>query len=340
MGMNMIVHNPGFLTTVQDLGRYGYQQYGMPVAGAMDGYALQAANIIVGNNRNEAGLEITFGSFSVEFEGKGLVSLAGADLNALLNDKEVKPWQSFEVLSGDRLKVTGNKDGCRAYLAVQGGIEVPIVMGSKSTYLRGKLGGFKGRKLSERDIIKCGGNGSEGKMNCIRIPKEFVPDYKRRNIRIIMGPQDDCFSREEQEKFLSATYQITNQYDRMGYRLEGPIIKHQKGPDIISDGIASGAIQIPGNGQPIIMLADRQTTGGYTKIANVISVDLPLLAQLKPGDMVTFKRESLEEAQKLCYEQESKLTGLADYIKKIDAGTQYLVRIKGREYMVYCKEIR
>lgn len=330
----MIVENPGMLTTVQDLGRYGFQQYGMPVAGAMDNYAMRIANIIVGNDRNAAVLEITFMGFSVRFEDKGIIAITGADLGASLNGRKIEAWQSIEVNSGDKLTFTTMINGCRSYLAVQGGIGVPSIMGSRSTYIRGKIGGYYGRKLLKGDVLESDDLNAVIVTSCIKVPSEFIPQYDNSCVRVILGPQDDAFSQEEIAKFLNSFYQIGKQYDRMGYRLEGPVIKHKESPDIISDGIALGAVQIPGHGQPIIMMADHQTTGGYTKIANVISIDIPYLAQLKPGDRVCFSEISLEEAQELYDEREKKLNKLSEYVEKMTEAMNYLVRVNGREYTV------
>lgn len=312
MQINMQIENPGILTTIQDLGRFGYEKFGMPVAGAMDSYALQVANILVGNARDEAALEISFMGLSLKFEGNGLIAITGADLGATLNSRQIKPWQSIEISSGDELKFTAVKKGCRAYLAVQGGLDIPVVMGSKSTYLRGAIGGFQGRKLRQGDEIR--GNEIKKKISPEILPEEFIPRYDGKTIRVIPGPQADYFSKDELNKFFTSPYKITNQYDRMGYRLEGPIIKHVKGPDIISDGIVPGAIQVPGHGQPIIMLADCQTAGGYSKIATVISVDLPILAQLMPGNELSFAEISIEKAHLLYNLQESKLAKLSKYM--------------------------
>ncbi len=340
MGTKMIVEHPGLLTTVQDLGRFGYQQYGMPVAGAMDGYALQAANILAGTPRGEGALEITFSGFSVRFQGSCRVAITGGDLGPRLNNRDIEPWQSLQVESGDVLGFTGVKKGCRAYLAVEGGIKVPAVMGSKSTYIRGRLGGYSGRKLLKGDVLEAGDTDTVDVLPCIKVPREFIPDYDSEvTVRAIAGPQDDYFEEEQVRKFFSAQYRVTHQCDRMGYRLEGPEIKHKKGPDIISDGIALGAVQVPGHGQPIVMMADRQTTGGYTKIANVISVDIPYLAQLKPGDRVSFKETDMEEARKLYMERERLLDRLSRFVENRDNVTRYLIRVKGREFSVTVREI-
>lgn len=339
LASKIIVENPGLLTTVQDLGRYGYQQYGMPVAGAMDNYALKVGNILVGNDIDEAGLEITLTGCTLKFNGKGIAALTGADLGAHLNGKVINNWQSFEFNDGDRLVFTTVKKGCRAYLTICGGIDVPVVMGSKSTYLRGKIGGFQGRKLMKTDVLACGEVKPNQLPYCAVVPDKLIPDYDKRIIRVVLGPQDDYFLQEEIEKFLVSFYEVTGQYDRMGYRLKGQVIKHKKGPDIVSDGIAPGAIQIPGHGQPIIMLVDRQTTGGYTKIANVISVDLPLLAQIKPGEKVNFTNISIQEAQELYQEQEKKLVRLKALVEQNRGYTDYFIRVNGKRYSVRVEEI-
>ncbi|MDW7685280.1 MAG: biotin-dependent carboxyltransferase family protein [Bacillota bacterium] len=308
----MRVENPGLLTTVQDLGRFGFEKFGMPVAGAMDSYALQAANILVGNPPNEGGLEISFIGLTLTFTGQGLIAITGADLGATLNGRQIEPWQSLQINSGDELKFAALKKGCRAYLAVQGGFDIPRIMGSKSTYLRGCIGGFKGRKLAMGDDLTS--NEIRKKLAPEHLPEEFISSYENKTIRVIPGPQADYFSSDQLTSFLSSTYKITNQYDRMGYRLEGPRIEHSKGPDIISDGIVPGSVQVPGHGQPIIMLADCQTAGGYSKIATVISVDLDILAQLMPGNELRFAEISIEKAQLLYNLKESKLAKLYDYM--------------------------
>ncbi|MFZ5944187.1 MAG: biotin-dependent carboxyltransferase family protein [Bacillota bacterium] len=312
MQIKMTVENPGLLTTIQDLGRFGYEKFGMPVAGAMDGYALQLANILVGNSRDEAGLEVSFIGLALKFQGNGLIAITGADLGVTLNGQNIKSWQSLEVKTGDLLTFASLKKGCRAYLAIQGGFDIPTVMGSKSTYLRGNIGGFKGRKLLMGDELRS--NEVHQKLSPEILPEEFIPRYDSKKIRVILGPQENYFTREELEKFFSSSYKITNQYDRMGYRLEGAAIKHSKEPDIISDGIVPGSIQLPGHGQPIIMLADSQTTGGYSKIATVIFVDLSILAQLMPGNDLCFEEVSIEKAHLLYKLQESKLTRVSEYM--------------------------
>ena len=294
------VSTPGLLTTVQDLGRWGYQGKGMPVAGAMDPQALKIGNILVGNDPQEAALEITvMGPTLTVAEGEGLIALTGAEIEFTINEIETPLWQSIKVKAGDVISVTSPKGkGCRAYLCISGGIDVPLIMGSKSTYLRAKVGGLEGRALKAGDLI------SAGPLKPLTwLAADFIcPEHLRPErgpdlpLRVVLGPQDDAFTEKGIKTFLESEYKITNEADRMGYRLEGPVIEHKSGADIISDAIPLGAVQVPGHGRPICMLADRQTTGGYTKIAVLCTPDIATLAQRIPGQSVSFKAISLEES--------------------------------------------
>ncbi|MGI6704814.1 MAG: biotin-dependent carboxyltransferase family protein [Clostridia bacterium] len=323
----------GILATIQDLGRRGYQKYGMPVSGAMDSFALQVGNILVGNERGEAAIEITYPGFEAEFLTDCVFAVTGGDLGAKLDGRYISMWKSYRAQKGSRLIFTELRAGCRSYLAVNGGIDVPIVMGSKSTYLRGKIGGFEGRKLQAGDILhlasdRTGWDELVGR----RMPVSCIPSYPSGcEILVILGPQHEAFTKESLEKFLGTPYRIGKESDRMGYRLEGERLEHLEGPDIISDGIALGAIQVPGHGMPIVMLADRQTTGGYTKIATVITVDIPKLAQMKPGDEISFSVISLKEAHRLLREQEALLQRLKDWPPS-PASREYRMKIDGISY--------
>jgi len=293
----------GMLTTVQDLGRYGYQRYGVPVAGAMDPFALQVANALVGNSLDEAALEITVAGPTLRATDSCLIAVTGADLSFRVNGRPLPLWMAVFVRRGWIIEFGGRKTGCRAYLAVAGGIDVPPIMGSKSTYLRGGFGGFQGRALRGGDLIPVG-------QTAFHLPslagKEFPPGRIRGysdtpEVHVVLGPQDDYFTEEGITAFLSSEYEVTPTSDRMGYRLQGPEIAHKGRADIISDGIVLGTVQVPADRQPIVLMADRQTTGGYPKIATVISADVPLLAQCMPGaSTVTFKAITVEEAQ-ACY---------------------------------------
>jgi antagonist of KipI len=296
---SIIIKSAGMLTTVQDQGRYGYQRYGMPVSGAMDIFSYELANLLVGNKVYEACLETTITGPEILFTDAGAVALCGADMGPLKNGMPVSMNKTLKIKSGDMLSFRGLKNGCRCYIAFAGGINVPPVMGSRSTYLRAKTGGFGGRALKSGDELALGE--SEKEIRILEIPgKLLLPFKSSQTIRICPGPEINRFGLEGLQELLTSEYTVTDHSDRMGYRLAGNIIKHKSSnADIISAGISAGTIQIPGDGQPVILMADRQTTGGYSRIANVISADLTLLAQMIPGDRILFREISLKEAQAL-----------------------------------------
>ncbi|RPH32167.1 MAG: biotin-dependent carboxyltransferase family protein [Bacteroidales bacterium] len=311
---SIIIHSPGLLTTVQDFGRYGYQRFGMPVSGAMDSLSLRLANLLVGNHPNDACLETTLTGPEISFTSKGVIAICGADMNPSINGKTIQLNKTIEVKAGQTLSFEGLNYGCRSYIAFGGGIDTPITMESRSTYLRAKVGGFEGRALKTGDELPLGSINK--KIKSIEIPKDFIPKYQSNQIvQIIAGPEVRSFGSEGIRNFLTSEYAISDQSDRMGYRLTGPTIKHQSnGADIISAGISIGTIQITGNGQPIILMADRQTTGGYTRLANLISNDLTLVAQLKPSDRVRFREVSLEKAQEQLFNRELILKKVFRYL--------------------------
>lgn len=293
------VSSPGMLTTVQDEGRWGFQGKGMPVAGAMDIQSLKLGNILVGNPEGAAALEVTIlgPTLRVE-EGEGVVAVTGAELSFTVNGAAVPNWTVVYVRAGDTLAFGAPLSGCRAYLCVSGGIDVPVVMGSRSTYTRAKVGGVDGRALKKDDGVRCGDpaplwRSCEG-MTC---PEALRAIYDAEApLRVVAGLQEDHFTDKGIETLYSSEYTISNSADRMGYRLDGPVVEHVDAADIISDPIALGAVQVPGHGQPIIMLADRQTTGGYTKIGTVCSVDVAALSQRLPGHKVHFSKITLDDA--------------------------------------------
>lgn len=337
----------GLLTTIQDLGRESYQQYGVPVSGAMDSHALQMANLLVGNNRDSALIEMTLLGPEIEFQSDECIALTGADCNPTINSKPVEMEVTLLVKKGDQLKCNYAKGGIRSYLAIAGVFDIPKVMGSYSTYLRGGFGGYKGRKIIDGDEIQIISNPP---VEIRRLPKENESKIKVNNIiRVILGPEDEAFTEKGIETFLSQSYRLTTQSDRMGYRFEGEEIEHKKSADIISAGITLGAIQIPGDGKPIIMMADHQTTGGYTKIANVVSVDIPLLAQMIPGDEIYFQRISINEAHSLIRKQEEDFKRLETFFKKevlcdqnenkASAVKNYNIRVNNNNYTVTVEEV-
>ncbi len=297
---SIIIRSPGMLTTVQDGGRYGYQRFGMPVSGAMDTWSFRVANFLAGNSPDAACLETTLLGPVIQFTDTAFISICGADMYPCLNDRPIGMWETIPVEKNDILSFSGLKHGCRSYIAISGGIDVPPVMGSRSTYLRGGIGGFMGRSLKSGDVVPVGEKPA-GKIQIREYPEENLPVYfSHQTVRIIPGPEVKRFWPGGIRNFLTDRYQISAHSDRMGYRLEGSAIPAESGNyDVISAGISAGTIQVTGNGQPVILMADRQTTGGYARIANVISVDLPLVAQMKPGDTLNFREVSLDAAQKL-----------------------------------------
>ena len=298
----------GPLATIQDRGRYGYQDRGVPVSGAMDRHALRIANLLVGNREEEACIEITLGSFRVEFLRATRFALTGADQAPRLNGQLIANWKCRFAEAGDVLALDFAHSGFRSYLAIEGGVDVPPVMGSRSTYLRGGFGGYEGRQLQKGDILRCG---REQGTPIHELPGGLIPRYTDEPVlRVVLGPQDDYITPEGITAFLSESYETTVRMDRMGCSLNGPPIAHAKGPDIISDGIVAGAVQVPGSKQPLILMADAQTIGGYVKIATIASFDLPLVAQLQPGCRVRFKAMSLLEAREIYLRQEYRMRNI------------------------------
>ncbi len=282
------VLKPGLLTTVQDAGRPGHRASGLPVAGAMDWLACALANLLAGNPPDAAVLEMTLLGGTFRFERAGQAAVCGADMQGTLRGEPVASGTSFPVKAGDELAFRGARSGCRAYLAVLGGIDVPVVLGSRSTYFRAAVGGFQGRALRAGDVLPVG-NSPGGPSEPRALPPDLLPSYgSTASLRVLLGPQDDHFTAAGIATFLGSTYRVTNQNDRMGYLLDGPTIERNRGPDIVSDALCPGAVQVPGSGRPLVMMADAQTVGGYTKIATVIGPDLGRLAQAKLGDSVKF----------------------------------------------------
>ncbi len=294
MGIRFL--NGGLLTTVQDAGRRGYQRFGLGVSGAVDVSAYVYANILVGNSDDEAVLEVTLLGPTLEFTLPSVIAITGGDLSPMLNGEAFPMYRAVRVEKGDVLSFGTPKTGCRAYIAFAGGLSIAPVMGSRSTYIKANLGGYEGRKLMQGDEI------------AFRKPDAVPANIERRfmtpptfsgkyTVRVLMGPQDDRFTARGIETFLGTPYAVTNEFDRMGYRLKGAKIEHVTDGNIITDGIGFGAIQVPDGGEPIIMLSDRQTTGGYAKIASVINVDMSMIAQCKAGDTVRFQKTDIETAQ-------------------------------------------
>jgi len=320
--MTIKVTEPGLLTTVQDLGRKGFMQYGVVVGGVMDEVAARLANIMVGNPEGEAVLELTVIGPSLIFEEDYLISICGADLSAKVDNVSVPLWRPMLVRKGSHLTFGRPKNGCRSYIAVAGGFNIPIVMNSRSTYVRGKIGGMKGRALKKGDLLKAKeikSLQSQTLVGLLRKKDEPTPfqtvnwtlttniraNYQKNPIiRMIKGPQFSMFTEASQNSFLTEEYKVTPQSDRMGYRLSGKRLEVSSQLNLLSEAVTMGTIQVPNDGQPIILMSDHQTIGGYPKIGYVISVDLPTLSQVMPGENVRFKEVSLSEAQNLLMQRE------------------------------------
>lgn len=284
----------GWLTTVQDQGRWGWQDRGIPVAGPMDPWSFRAAQALVGNTVHEAAFELTLVGPSLQFTESARFALVGGSWEATLGDgSPVRADRSYDVRPGTILQVGRAQSGARGYVACAGGLDVPAVCGSRSTHVRSAMGGVEGRALRAGDEIPLGPR--------IRAPRVFRPSAWPNSqpgvprVRILPGPHADSFA-HALDTFVSATWRIMPQSDRMGYRLEGPSLSRTVDADIISEAVTMGTVQVPRSGQPIVLMADRPTTGGYPKIGTVIRADLGVLAQLAPGDALQFAWCSRQEA--------------------------------------------
>ncbi|HSL50657.1 MAG TPA: biotin-dependent carboxyltransferase family protein [Candidatus Deferrimicrobiaceae bacterium] len=290
----LLVEDAGPLTTVQDLGRPGYLRVGIPASGPMDREAFLLANRLIGNPDTAAGLECTLIGPRLAFTDERLVAITGADMAPTVNGAPVPAWQGLRVRAGDVLRLGPARSGVRAYLAIAGGVDTPPVLGSRATYVRGRLGGLDGRALRKGDRLPLGRVGAARPR---RVQPERVPTYGGEpELAVVLGPQDERFTGAGIAALFEGPYQMLPQNDRMGARLQGPFIEHTRGHDIISDGVALGGIQVIGEGQPIVLLADRQSTGGYTKIGTVCSFDIGRIAQVKPGGRLHFRRVTVAEA--------------------------------------------
>lgn len=291
------VVDPGPQTTVQDAGRRGQLRYGIPPSGPVDVRSFTLANRLVGNTDGAAALEFTLIGPRLRAEAPCAIAVTGADAPVTVNDAPAAAWTTLALAAGDVVRIGSARAGVRGYVAFAGGVEVPPVLGSRSTYLRGRLGGLEGRALRRDDVLRLGAAAAAPRR---ALPVSAIPDWRREPVlRVVLGPQADRFTDAGIAAFLGGAYEVLPQSDRMGARLQGPRIAHARGHDIISDGIALGAVQVPGDGQPIVLLVDRQSTGGYTKIATVCSFDIPRVGQAKPGQRVRFSAVDVAEAQRL-----------------------------------------
>ncbi len=291
----------GMLSTVQDLGRFKVMKNGFTQSGVMDAYSTKIANKLCKNDINAPVIEMTMLGITAKFKGEHIFAISGGIFDVSLNNKPVRTNKAYIAKDGDVLSIKGAKQGLRCYLAVAGGFDVPLFMGSASTNLKINVGGFNGRKLKAGDILKI------GKADKIKnIEKRELPENTYNNpvrVRVVLGPQDDMFSENDLMLFSKQQYTVTSDLDRMGIRLWGIALRGKEKLEIISDAITFGSIQITNSGMPIILMADHQTTGGYAKIATVISADLPKLAQVKPNDKISFEIIDIDTAEKIAIKQ-------------------------------------
>jgi antagonist of KipI len=320
--MEMIVTRGGFLTSVQDLGRTGFREFGVSTSGALDPFALRVANLLVGNDKGAAGLEITLGGLQLRFNDKRIVAWCGGDFDVRVGLKLLLAGHAARVEAGEEIKFGRVQIGCRCWLAVSGGMDVPIVLGSRSTDLRASFGGFAGRALRDGDAVPLGkwpgssasAEGTADKSTAATgisswtAPHDWVSPAKRDPIlRFIRGADWNRFNVSALQRFTSESVVVSPDSDRMGVRFESPELKRMDDVDLISEAVAPGTIQVPPSAKPILLLGDCQTIGGYPKIGHVITVDLGIAAQLRAGDRVRFSEVSLADAHRLLLERERDL---------------------------------
>lgn len=317
--MTAIVQRAGFLTSVQDLGRSGYRQFGVSLSGALDSFALRVANLLVGNDESAPGFEITFGGLQLQFTDERVVAWCGGEFDVRIGSTALPAGHAARVQAGEQLKFGRPQIGCRAWLAVSGGIDVPVTLGSRSTDLRAGFGGGEGRALRDGDVLPLGvWPGSPPPATAISswtAPHDWILPAKRDPIlRFVRGvdwnrfnppsPSYGAAGASTLQRFTNEAFAVSADSDRMGVRLDGPELKRADESDLISEAVAQGTIQVPPSGKPILLLGDCQTIGGYPKIAHVITIDLGIAAQLRAGDHVRFSEVSLTDAHRLLLERE------------------------------------
>jgi len=310
--MTAIVQRAGFLTSVQDLGRTGFRQFGVSTSGALDPFALRVANVLVGNDEGAAGLEITLGGLQLRFEDERIVAWCGGEFDVQIGSRVLPAGHVAHLQRADELKFARAQIGCRCWLAISGGIDVPVVLGSRSTDLRANFGGFEGRALRDGDVVPlCTWRGSSPQAAGISswtAPYDWVsPASRHPSLRFIRGVDWNRFDDVTIQRFTNHEFNVSPDSDRMGVRLDGPELKREEETDLISEAVAPGTIQVPPSGKPILLLGDCQTIGGYPKIAHVITVDLGVAAQLRAGDGIRFSEVSLQDAHRLLMERERDL---------------------------------
>ena len=308
----MIVQRAGFQTSVQDLGRTGFRQFGVSTSGALDSFALRVANLLVGNDEGAAGLEITLGGLQLRFEGERVVAWCGGEFDVQIGSRGLPAGHVAFLQRGSELKFGRAQIGCRCWLAISGGIDVPVVLGSRSTEMRANFGGLEGRILRDGDVLplarRPGSSPPATGISSWGGPHDWVSPAKRYpTLRFIRRVDWNRFNSSTLQCFTSEAFGVSSDSDRMGVRLDGPELKRKEETDLVSEAVAPGTIQVPPGGKPILLLGDCQTIGGYPKIAHVITVDLGIAAQLRGGDSVRFLEVSLQDAHRLLLERERDL---------------------------------
>jgi antagonist of KipI len=304
------VIKPGLLTTVQDLGRFGHQESGVPVAGPMDAFSHRLANQLAGNEPDAATLEMTLIGPELVVDVATTIAICGGHFEVTCDDRPVPMGASFAVAAGQRLKFGRVLQGARAYLAVAGGVQTPPVLGSRATHLVSRMGGMDGRALASGDRVPVPAETSPRPQR--KSPGLTLPTRGRALLRVMPGPQDDWFQRDAIKTIAGVSFRISPRSNRMGYRLQGPPLARQREGELISEPVGIGAIQVPSAGEPILLMADRQTAGGYPKIGHVITADLPLAGQLAPGDFIEFVLCTRQEAVAALIARERQLLRYAD----------------------------
>jgi antagonist of KipI len=330
--MSIIVLKPGMLSTLQDAGRYGFQHFGVPVSGAMDFFSHRIANILTDNKTDEATLEVTLRGPRLRFERDALIALCGADLSPTIDGVIAPEGKPVRVRAGSVLDFGDSVAGCRTYLAIHGGFDVPVVMGSRSTYVSARIGGLDGRALRRGDVLSAGNAKSSAypglswtlaaSKRSFAAPKWAVNQHIEKLgrspqiVRILAGRHWEAFPSAARDVLTTSEYRVGADSNRMGCRLEGPGLLAGGPPEILSEAVTFGTIQVPPSGKPIVLMADRQTVGGYPKIAEAIGVDLHLLAQLRPGDRLRFELVSLAQAQALWLKREQEIITIGEAVEK------------------------
>ncbi len=294
--MSIKILNPGILSLMQDAGRFGKHQIGLTSGGPMDPLAFHWANRLCDNPAGATAIEVSVGGFKMETQVDTRIAITGGEMPVKINGKEVERWRSYAITGGDQVELGYSQRGCRAYVAISGGFQIEPEFGSTATVVREKIGGVNGAPLTPDTVIACQ---ADSQTHCWQVPENERPHYSKHvTLRVIPGYQDHSFDRIQQRLFFHNTFDVSERCDRMGYRLTGPQVRSSI-EGILSEGICLGAIQVPADGQPIVLMNDRQTIGGYPKIGSVLSLDLAKLAQLMPGDKVNFAAITIDRAHNI-----------------------------------------